>query len=115
MTNAPGAPMRIARVTLLFITYVFTHQLALVAQTPAAVAPATAPALSLAQQEEFLLKAKIVRTQGVSKGITGTVRATLTDGTVTHDASIQTIDEFRQRFESAQGTEFNFRDTWRFR
>lgn len=85
------------------------------AQAPAsAPAPAPAPALSLAEQEQFLKKAKIVRTRGVSVGITGTQRATLTDGVVTHDASIQTIDEYKQRFEGTQGTEFNFRDTWRY-
>ena len=85
------------------------------AQAPAsAPAPAPAPVLSLAEQEQFLKKAKIVRTRGVNVGITGTQRATLTDGVVTHDASIQTIDEYKQRFEGTQGTEFNFRDTWRY-
>jgi hypothetical protein len=83
----------------------------LVAQ-PQATTPA--PALTVAEQEEFLLKAKVVRTKGVSVGVTGTTRATLSDGRITHDASIQTIDEFKQRFESDRGTEFNFRDTWRF-
>ena len=75
---------------------------------------ATTPVLSLAEQEAFLAKSKIVRTRGVNVGVTGTVRATLTDGRITHDASIQTIDEFRQRFESDRGTEFNFRDSWRY-
>jgi hypothetical protein len=84
----------------------------LAAQPPATTTPA--PALTLAEQEEFLLKAKVVRTKGVSTGVTGTLRATLSDGRITHDASIQTIDEFKQRFESDRGTEFNFRDTWRF-
>jgi hypothetical protein len=89
------------------------------AQTPAlAPAPAQAPvraqAPSLAEQEQFLSKAKVIRTRGVSVGITGTLRATLSDGVLTHDASIQTIDEYKQRFEGTQGTEFNFRDTWRY-
>lgn len=79
----------------------------------AAVAP-PAPSLTLEQQEEFLQKAKILRARGVSKGVTGTLRATLSDGTVTHDASIQTIDEFMTEFKSNRGTEFNFRDTWRY-
>ncbi|HYU78572.1 MAG TPA: hypothetical protein VEK56_06280 [Vicinamibacterales bacterium] len=90
---------------------------AFLATAPRAYAQAaaeTATPLSVAEQEEFLLKAKIVRTHGVSKGITGTVRATLSDGRVTHDASIQTIDEFKQKFEGTQGTEFNFRDSWRY-
>jgi hypothetical protein len=84
-------------------------------QAPAPAPPAAAaPTLSIAEQEQFLKKAKIVRTKGVSTGITGTLRATLSDGVTTHDASIQTIDEYKQRFEGTQGTEFNFRDTWRY-
>ena len=31
---------------------------------------------------------------------------------LTHDASIQTIDESKARFESARRVEFNFRDYW---
>ena len=80
---------------------------------PAQVAPAT-PALTLEQKEAFLLKAKIVRTRGAGKGVTNTVRATLTDGTLTHDASIQTIDQYMTEFKSNRGTEFNFRDSWRY-
>ncbi len=80
----------------------------------AAQAPVAAPVLSVAEQEAFLAKAKIVRTRGVNTGITGTLRATLTDGRVTHDASIQAIDEYKLRFESNRGTEINFRDTWRY-
>lgn len=79
----------------------------------AAPAPVAATVLTLSEQEAFLAKARVVRTRGVSIGVTGTLRATLTDGRITHDASIQTIDEFRQRFEGQRGTEFNFRDTWR--
>jgi hypothetical protein len=85
-------------------------------QPPVTATPAQpqAPVLSLAEQEQFLKKAKVIRTRGVSVGITGTQRATLSDGVLTHDASIQTIDEYKQRFEGTQGTEFNFRDTWRY-
>lgn len=77
-------------------------------------APVAARVLSVAEQEAFLADAKIVRTRGVNIGVTGTLRATLTDGRVTHDASIQTIDEFKQVFQTDRGTEFNFRDTWRY-
>ncbi len=75
--------------------------------------PAAAPlAPTLADQEQFLRDAKVGKVKGVKKGITGTQRATLTDGVRTHDASIQLIDESRPRFESMRGTEFNFRDYW---
>src|SRR5688500_17845105 len=52
----------------------------------------TQPVHSDAQQEQFLLKAKIVRTRDINKGITGTKRATLSDGQLSHDAQIQTVD-----------------------
>jgi hypothetical protein len=81
-------------------------------QEPVA-APATSQ-LSLEQQEEFLKKAKILKTRGAGKGVTNTLRATLSDGTITHDASIQTVDVFMQEFKSKQGVEFNFRDSWRY-
>jgi hypothetical protein len=104
--------MRIVRCTSLALALVWIAHAALVAQT-AAPAP-SASELSLAEREQFLLNAKVTRTRSVSQGVTGTVRATLSDGTFTHDASIQTIDEFRQRFEGTRGTEFNFTDTWRY-
>jgi hypothetical protein len=99
------------RLTVVAFALLWVHA-GLIAQTPA---PAAAqPQFTLAEQEQFLSKAKVTRTRGVSKGITGTLRATLSDGIVTHDASIQTIDEYKQKFESDRGTEFNFRDTWRY-
>lgn len=72
------------------------------------------PGLSRAEMETFLRQAQIVRTRTVSKGITGTERATLTDGVLTHDASIQTIDESRKEFQTNRGVELNFRDSWCF-
>lgn len=80
------------------------------AQTAASVAPE----LSLEQKEQFLLKAPVTTTRGARKGITGTVRATLSDGTMTHDASIQRINEEKARFEGEKGTEINFRDSFLF-
>lgn len=70
--------------------------------------------LSRAEQEQFLLNAKIVRTREASTGITGTRRATMSDGKYSHDASIQTIDIYKTTFETYQGTELNFKDTWKF-
>ncbi len=68
--------------------------------------------LGLPEQEQFLLTARVSRIQNVKKGVTGTRRATLTDGSSTHDVSIQTIDESKTRFESTRRIEFNFRDYW---
>ena len=82
-------------------------------QAPVATAaPATLP--SDAEIERFLLNAKLVKTRGAGKGVTGSIRATMTDGTLTHDVHIQTIDESKKEFRSAQGVEFNFRDSWMF-
>jgi hypothetical protein len=84
-------------------------------QSPDAAKAASSPVrLSDSDIETFLLKAKVVRTKGAGKGITGSLRATLTDGTLTHDAHIQTIDESKREFKGTQGTELNFRDSWSF-
>ena len=65
-------------------------------------------------REAFLSTAKIVNVKSPPKGTTNTKRLTLSDGTVTHDASVQTIDEAKPVFESNLGTELNFKDSWRF-
>jgi hypothetical protein len=84
------------------------------APQPAASQAAT-PKLTDAQKEDFLLHAKVIKTKSASKGVTGSLRATMTDGTVTHDAHIQTIDERQQQFTGSNGgVEFDFRDSWTF-
>ncbi len=70
--------------------------------------------LSDGEIERFLLEARVVKTRSAGKGITGSLRATLTDGTLTHEAHIQTIDESKREFKGTQGTELNFRDSWTF-
>ena len=80
----------------------------------AAPKPAAAPVLSDTEAERFLKEAKILKTKGVGKGVTGSVRATMTDGTLTHDAQIQMIDEKKATFEAPGATEFNFQDSWKF-
>ena len=86
---------------------------------PAAARPQTSDSaasakLSDAEAEKFLLEAKIIRSRGVSTGTTGTRRATLSDGRLTHDASIQTVDIRKISFQTARGTELNFRDSYRY-
>jgi hypothetical protein len=72
------------------------------------------PILTPEQQGEFLKTAKIVRTRDAGKGVTGTQRVTLSDGTLTHDASVQTVDIAMNEFRTNRGTELNFKDTWRY-
>ena len=73
------------------------------------------PALTDAQIEDFLLNARIGDMKGVNTGVTNTRRATLSDGQITHDASIQTVDISQTLFQPARGpAELNFRDTYQF-
>ena len=67
-----------------------------------------------AQKEAFLLRAKVVKTERVSTGVTGTLRATLSDGQYTHDASLQSIDVSKRSVTTRQGTELNFRDSYKY-
>jgi hypothetical protein len=66
------------------------------------------------QKEAFLKTAKIISEKPSKKGITGTVRVTMTDGKITHDASVQRIDDHQAIYQTASRTEFNFKDTYVF-
>jgi hypothetical protein len=81
---------------------------------PSPAAPLPAHRLSDAESEHFLTVARVVKTHSAGKGITNSLRATLTDGTLTHDAHIQTIEEAKTEFRGTQGTELNFKDSWAF-
>lgn len=72
------------------------------------------PHLSEAEKIEFLRTAKVLRVRPAVRGITGTLRAQMSDGRTTHDASIQTIDERQLTHQTNMGAEFNFRDSWKF-
>jgi hypothetical protein len=72
------------------------------------------PALNKEQIKRFLLTAKVVKSEQAKKGITQTLRLTPSDGTVTHDASFQKIDEHKPRMELASGTELGFVDSYRY-
>lgn len=71
--------------------------------------------LTPAQIEAFLLRAKILRTRAAGAGVTNSLRATLSDGSLTHDAQIQTIDQAKPVFRPATGPpEFSITDSYRF-
>ena len=72
------------------------------------------PTLTKEQIKQFLLTAKVVNSQRAKKGITNPWRLTLTDGTVTHDASFQSIDEHKPTMQLASGTELNFVDSYKY-
>ena len=74
----------------------------------------TASQLTPSEIEAFLLKAKIVNIRDAGGGVTASRRATLTDGTVTHDVHIQSVDIAKSVFQAGRHTELNFKDTYRF-
>lgn len=82
------------------------------AQNAAAPAPLT---LTPEQMEDFLLNARVIATKGVNQGVTNTRRATLSDGRITHDAQIQTVDISLSVFKPPTGPpEMNFKDSYRY-
>jgi hypothetical protein len=86
----------------------------LVAARSTAAQPQAEQSLTPEQQEQFLKTAKVVRAQPAGKGVTGTLRATLSNGDYTHEASIQNVDISMTEFRSNRGTELNFKDSWRY-
>ncbi len=67
-----------------------------------------------ADKESFLMRAEVVKTKNVHTGVTGTKRATLSDGSVTHDASIQSINVSKTAHATPRGMEVNFRDSYKY-
>ena len=86
-----------------------------VASPDAQAPPATAGrASSCEEMEAFLKKARVRRQQPIPVGVTLPTRATLDDGTRQHDAAVQTTDVSATTYQTARGTELNFRDSWQF-
>jgi len=83
---------------------------------PHFVIAADEPTLSKDQITQFLLTAKVVAsTPWRGKGITHTWVLTLSDGTVTHDASFQPIDQHRPETTFASGQiQLNFVDSYKY-
>jgi len=72
------------------------------------------PTLTKEQIKQFLLTAQVVHSQEAQKGVTHTLRLTLSDGTVTHDASFQPIDIHKPMAQLASGTELHFVDSYKY-
>src|SRR5215218_4648883 len=96
--------------------------LLLVSATPAvqgrqdapALAPPSAVSLTPAEMEQFLLNAKVIKKKASKKGVTNTIQATLSDGRITHDAQIQSVDIEKTVFEAGRASEVKFKDTYRY-
>jgi hypothetical protein len=64
---------------------------------------------------EFLLNAKVVAVRNADKGKTHPPRLTLSDGTMTHDASFQCVNEEKPIVIFSDGRrEVNFRDSYKY-
>jgi hypothetical protein len=82
---------------------------------PHVVRAADETTLTKEQIKRFLLTAKVVHSQQAKKGITHTSRLTLSDGTITHDASFQPVDEHKDKMKHENGqVEFNFVDSYKY-
>lgn len=74
--------------------------------------------LTADEQRAFLSKADIVSSRPIGRGITGSRRLTLSDGSFTHDAAFQSIEERAsaediRRFRKRAG-ELNFADSYKY-
>src|SRR5215831_12801047 len=71
--------------------------------------------LTKEQMKEFLVKAKVVRSSQSKKGVTNPWHLIMSDGTVTHDGSFQSIDEHKPSMQFGNGqVEYNFVDSYKY-
>ena len=67
------------------------------------------------QIKQFLQTAKVISSKPSSKGVTHPSRLTLSNGTITHDASFQTVDEHKAEMKLESGAVvLNFIDSYKF-
>src|SRR6266581_1101825 len=76
---------------------------------PRSVSAADEPTLTNEQIKQFLLTAKVIKSKQSGKGVTSPWRLTLSDGTVTHDASFQAVDEDKRHKRKVQAPDA---DAW---
>ena len=71
--------------------------------------------LTKEQIKVFLQTAPVINKKASSKGVTHPWRLTLSDGTITHDASFQPIDEHKPEMKLESGkVEFGFVDSYKY-
>ena len=72
-------------------------------------------ALTKDQIKQFLQTAEVIKNKPSSKGVTHPWRLTLSDGTITHDASFQSIDEHKAENKLESGkVEIGFVDSYKY-
>jgi hypothetical protein len=73
------------------------------------------PKLSEEQIKVFLRTAKVIAKKRTSTGVTSPYQLTLTDGTITHDAGFNYVNDFKTKMEFSDGrVENNFCDYYRY-
>jgi len=71
--------------------------------------------LTKEQIKQFLQTADIVKSKPSSKGVTHPWRLTLSNGTITHDASFQAVDEHKPKMDLGNGRiETDFVDSYKY-
>src|SRR6476659_7238426 len=65
-------------------------------------------------REEFLATARIVARKPIGTGITHTTRVTLTNGRLTHDAHVQTVNVYKPIYRTKEFVEKDFRDSYKY-
>lgn len=71
--------------------------------------------LTKEQIKQFLQSAEVIKSKPSSKGVTHPWRLTLSNGTITHDASFQPIDEHKSEMKLESGkVEFDFADSYKY-
>ena len=70
--------------------------------------------LTAEQMEEFLRTAKIGARKPIGIGVNDTSSAVLDSGKLQHRAHIAVVDIAKASFQGTQGTEINFKDSWKY-
>jgi len=106
--------MRYHRTWMLFIVTLWLASLCW-AQAQAPASQSSESSLTEEQMKEFLLRARVTGSRRSSIGITNPWILTLSDGTLTHDALFQPVNERKPVMQLADGrTEFNFVDSYHY-
>lgn len=105
--------MRRAALGFALVVLVAVHPGDVRAAGQGAAAPSTT-ALSTDAQLAFLRSARVVSTRPIGKGITGALRVTLSDGTLTHDAAFQSVATEPKFDGKKRAGEMRFADHYRY-
>src|SRR5258708_3225296 len=82
---------------------------------PFAASAADDTPLTKEQIKQFLQTAEVIKSKQTGKGVTHPWRLTLSNGTVTHDASFQAVDIHKAEMKLESGrSEIDFNDSYRF-